>query len=173
MGMSDKVRYNVQMPEDLREDAKRNAKRGELAEEVRSVFRRIAYGEGASRSPSELEKAKNELQEVRAQIDSLRHERTMLESKIQTKESRATRLEERIENLERENDELETKMEMLENMLHEGKRLWPTVIKNTADVDEGTAQKLYEQLRERNAELPEEAFNEPDLKDPNNWKKGN
>lgn len=166
----EKARYNVQMPKELRDDAKRNAERGELAEEVRALFRRKAYGVDETGQHTELQEVKAELREVRQQIDELRHDRSIIDSKIQTKEARATRLEERVEALEVENEELDTKLQMLENMLSEGTRLWPTYIKNTADVDIGTANHLYEELQERNGELPDEAFEEPGVTESSNWK---
>jgi len=165
-----KVKYNVQMPEDLRDDAKRRAERGELAEEVRSLFRRKAYGADGTGETTELQEKKAELTEVRQQIDNLRLKRSQIDSKIEGKESRATRLEEQIEALENENNQLETKIEMLENMLTEGTPLWPTYIKNTADVDTSTAHKLYEELKGRNRELPDVAFEEPSIDDSNDWR---
>jgi hypothetical protein len=63
------------MPEELREDAKAKTERGELAEEVRDLFRQKAYGMGAGESPTELERKKAELESVRNNIDNLRHRR--------------------------------------------------------------------------------------------------
>jgi predicted nucleic acid-binding Zn-ribbon protein len=165
----DYVRYTVQMPRELREDAKRNTERGELAEEVRDVFRQRAYGIGGTDSPSELDKVKAELRDVRQTIDDLRHRRRQLDAEIEAKETRATRLEERIEALEEERSELETTVDMLENLLLDGDRMWPTRIKNAADVDPSTAEEIYHELRDRNPDLPDAAFEEPALSDPADW----
>lgn len=165
------VRFNVQMSRKLREDAKRNTDRGELSEETRNLFRRKAYGIGSSAESSELDQAKAELREARNNVDQLRHERSMLDAKIESEESRVARLEERIDNLEEERNEMQTKVDMLENMLHNGERMWPVRIKNAADVDIETATKLYDELQDRNDELPEEAFEEPDVSTPANWMK--
>jgi len=166
----DKVRFNVKMDEKLRDDAKRNTERGELSEEVRSVFRRKAYGIDSEGKPSEIERKKAELRDVRDAIDEKRRERERINAEISAEETRATRLEERISELEQQRDELGQAVEMLENMLHDGDRMWPTRIKNAVDVDSATATELYEQLQERNSELPDAAFTEPAVNDPVNWR---
>lgn len=167
---AEEVRYNVKMPEKLREDAKRKTKRGELSQEVRDLFRRKAYGADASQEFSELEQKKAELREVRRDIDRLRDNRADIENKIQSKERRVTRLEEQIERLERETDQLETQLEMLENMLQNGEYIWPVRIKNAADVDAETAKQLHQQMKSRNPEVPERAFEEPHIHDPDDWR---
>jgi chromosome segregation ATPase len=165
----DAVRYTVQMPRELREDAKRNAERGELAEEVRDVFRQRAYGIGGTDQPTELEKTKAELRDVRRTVDDLRHRRRQLDAEIEAKETRATRLEERVEALENERSEIETTVDTLENLLLDGDRMWPTKIKNAADVDASTAEELYHELRDRNPDLPDAAFEEPTVTAPADW----
>lgn len=167
----DTVRYNVQMPKQLREDAKANAERGELAGEVRDVFRRKAYGMGGEETPSEIEQTKAELREVRDQIDEFRAKRDRIDRKIQTKESRVTRLEERLSELKDERSEVNAKLDVLENMLRNGERMWPVRIKNAVDVDRGTAEELYQELQARNGELPPVAFEEPDIDTPADWRK--
>jgi len=167
----DDVRFNVKMPADLRDDAKRNAERGELSKEVRDLFRRKAYGATEGTQPSKLDQKQSELAEVRQQIDELRHKRSRLDTKIESKETRAARLEEQISSLIEERDELEQAMETLENMLHSGERMWPTRIKNAADVDAETARRLYDELKDANADLPDAAFEEPEVRDPNDWRK--
>jgi chromosome segregation ATPase len=166
----DEVRYNVKMRRQLREDAKRNCERGELADEVRNLFRRRAYGEDAAGKTTELDKAKAEIREVRKRIDDLRDDRAEIENEIESQERRANRLEERIDQLEHSQSQLEQAVEMLENMLQSGERMWPTRIKNAADVDVSTADQLYQQLQDRNPELPPEAFEEPNIHASNDWR---
>lgn len=166
----DEVRFNVKMPRTLRDDAKENAMRGELSEEVRNLFRQKAYGVGKSDSPSELEQTEAELREVRNQIDGLRHDRNKINAEIDSKETRAVRLEERISELKSDESEMEHALGVLENMLRNGERMWPVRIKNAVDVDPGTAQQLYTELQARNSELPEAAFKEPNIHAPNDWR---
>jgi len=166
----DEVRYNVKMRRQLRDDAKRNTERGELAENVRELFRRKAYGEGATGTTTEVERLKAELREVRERIDDLRDERSKIETEIQSQERRANRLEERIDQTEQQQSELDQTLNTLENMLQNGERMWPTRVKNAADVDKGTAQKIYQQLRNRNAELPNAAFTEPAVHESTDWR---
>lgn len=168
--MSDEeVRYNVKMPQRLREDAKRNTDRGELADEVRKVFRRKAYGETAVDEPSELEKAKAELESVRERIDDKRRDRGRIENEIEALETRAARLEERIESLEEEHNAIDQAIEMLENMLQNGDRMYVARIKNAADVDEDTAKEIQARLKDRNAELPDRAFKLPTPHEDADW----
>jgi chromosome segregation ATPase len=164
------VRYNVQMPKKLRDDAKRQTKRGELAQQVRDVFRRTAYGAEASEEFNELEQKKAELREVREHIDNLRNKREKIGTQIKSQERRATRLEEQISSLKQETSQLETQLEMLENMLHSGEYIWPIRIKNAADVDMSTAKQLHKELQQRNSEVPQTAFQEPHMHDPDDWR---
>jgi chromosome segregation ATPase len=165
----DEVRYNVKMRRQLREDAKRKAERGELADDVRNLFRRKAYGEQAAGETTELERTKAELRDVRDRIDDLRRERSQIDSEIQAQETRATRLEERVEALEEQQNDLEQTVETLENLLQSGERMWPTKVKNAADVDKDTAVQLHEQLKDRNADLPTEAFEQSSVHEPFDW----
>jgi len=163
------VRYNVKMPERLREDAKRNTQRGDLAKEVRAVFRRKAYGEGAVDEESKLDEAKSELTSVRERIDDLRRDRGKIDNEIETQERRATRLEERISNLEEQQDEVEQAIETLENMLQSGEMMWRKRIQNATEFDESTADKVLVELKNRNPEIPAYAFEKPKMHQPNDW----
>lgn len=165
------VRFNVKMRMQLRDDAKRNTKRGELSEEIRDLFRRKAYGEQAAGETNEIDQLKAELRSVRDRIEDLRKERGKIENELESQERRGARLEERISALERDQQELTQTLETLENMLQSGERMWPTRVKNAADVDRDTAQKLYQQLKDRNGELPTAAFEEPSVHEPNDWRR--
>lgn len=159
MSDDETVRYNVQMPRELRQDAKRNADRGELAEEVRDLFRRKAYGNAAAgESPTELQRMRQKLKEARRQLDDYRHKRDQLEAKVSTQETRVARLEERVSELEKRRGEAQQAYDTLETMLHNGERLPVTRIQNVADVDEGTAHELQQTLRDENPDVPEVAF---------------
>jgi chromosome segregation ATPase len=166
----DEVRYNVKMRRQLRRDAKRNTERGDLADEVRDLFRRKAYGEQAAGETTELERVKAELQDARERVDDLRTQRGRIDNEIESQERRINRLEERVSSLTEERDELEQTLDTLENMLHSGERMWPTRVKNAADVDRDTAEQLYTQLKDRNAELPNAAFEEPGVHTPTDWR---
>lgn len=166
----DEVRYNVKMRRQLREDAKRNTERGELADGVRNLFRRKAYGEQAAGETTELERTKAELRDVRDRIDDLRRDRSRIETEIESQETRATRLEERVESLEEKQNDLEQTVETLENLLQNGERMWPTKVKNAADVDKDTAVQLHEQLKDRNPDLPKEAFEQASVHEDFDWR---
>jgi len=169
--MSDeKVRFNVQMPESLRSDAKAKTERGELAEEVRDLFRRKAYGMGSGESSTELERKKAELESVRNDIDNLRHRRRQTDAKIETKEARAARLEEQIAEMEEQRDEVKQSLRMLENMIRNGERLWPKKIENYADVDAQLAEEMHHDLQDELGEVPEAAFEKPTRDEAADWR---
>lgn len=170
MTEGEEVRFNVKMPKELREDAKRNTQRGELSQEVREVFRRKAYGMGSEGVASELDQALAELEEVRVSINKAKLERDKINAKITSKEKREARLEERVERLRQEREEMNQVVNTIENMLQEGDRMFPTRIKNAADVDESTAVEIHQELKDRNPDLPDVAFQEPGIHAPTDWK---
>lgn len=170
MSDDERVRYTVQMPKRLREDAKDNSAHGELSEAVREIFRERAYGIGRDETPSKLDQKQAQLRDVREHIDDVRQQRKELQAELETYEARENRLEEEIRHLEREQNQLEQSIEMLTNMLHNGERMWPTRIKNAAEVDEETAVQIHDELKQENAELPERAFEEPGIHDPADWR---
>lgn len=159
------VRYNVQMRRQLREDAKRNSERGELAEDVRNLFKRRAYGTGGINENTELERLKAELQEVRDRIDDLRRQRREIDTEIESQETRANRLEERISNLEEKDDKFETVVSTLESVLLDGGRVFPE------RVDDGlNADAVIEELKNRNPDVPAKAFRLAKPHEPTDWR---
>jgi len=165
----EEVRYTVKMRRQLREDAKRKSEHGELADDVRNLFRRRAYGAGGVETNSELQRTKEELQSIRERIDELRRKRGQIDNEIQSQEARANRLEERIESLEEDKDLLDEKVGFVENMLLDGDRMWPVRIKNAVGVNEDIANEIYHELKQKNQDLPEEAFEEPAVHAPVKW----
>lgn len=161
----EEVRFNVKMRRQLRDDAKRNVERGELSEEVRDLFRRKAYGTGAAKENSEIERLRSELQEVRDRIDDLRRERRQIDAEIESQESRATRLEERISQLEEQTDEFDTVVETLETLLHDGARIFPERVDDQLD-----SERVINELKDRNPDVPECAFRLAEPHEPNDWR---
>lgn len=159
------VRYNVQMRRQLREDAKRNTERGELAEDVRNLFRRRAYGHAGEADNSELERARAELEEVRDRLDDLRRERRQIDAEIESQESRATRLEERITRLEEQDGKFETVVETLESILLDGGRIFPERVDDDLDAGE-----VIDELKDRNPHVPEHAFDLARPGEPTDWR---
>jgi septal ring factor EnvC (AmiA/AmiB activator) len=171
MGDDDTARYNVQMPKQLRSDAKRNTERGELSEAVRDLFRRKAYGApAADESPTELQRKRQELKEARRQLDDYRHERDQLEAKVSSQETRVARLEEQVSELEKQRANTQEMYDVLETMLQNGERLPVTRIQNVTDVDEQTARDLQQTLREEHPDVPDAAFSLAAPGEPTDWK---
>lgn len=164
-GKDEEVRYNVKMRRQLRSDAKRNTERGELAEEVRDLFRRKAYGCDATSGNSELDQLQAELDDVRDRIDDLRRQRRQIDAEIESQESRAARLEERITRLEERSDRFETVVETLESMLLDGARIFPERVDDDLD-----AERVITALKERNPDVPDEAFRLSNPHEPTDWR---
>ena len=170
--MSDKdeaVRFTVQMPPTLREDAKESTERGELAEEIRDLFREKAYGVGGTESSTQLERKQAELERVQRNKEDARHDRNKLNSKIQTLEQREERLKAEIDELQQDKEQIDQWLATLERMVQNGTRMWPRRIKNELGVDSDTARELYDRLKAQNANLPDEAFSEPSIHTPSDW----
>lgn len=165
MSDDNEVRFNVVMPERLRDDAKRNTERGELSEDVRDLFRRKAYGAAGTSENTELEQAQAELNDIRDRIDELRRERRRIDAEIETQESRATRLEERISKLEEGSDKFETVVETLESMLLDGSRIYAERVDDELD-----AVRVIKELRSRNPDVPDEAFRLSKPDEPFDWR---
>jgi chromosome segregation ATPase len=161
----DEVRISVKMRRQLREDAKRNTERGELSEEVRDLYRRIAYGTAGSEQQTEIERARAELQEVRDRIDELRQRRRKIDAEIETQETRATRLEERIESLEEQSNTFGTTVETLEGVLLDGGRIFPERVDDALNADA-----VIQELKDRNPDVPEYAFRLASPNEPNDWR---
>jgi len=161
----EEVRFNVKMTQRLRDDAKRNSERGELSEGVRDLFRRRAYGEGATSGNTELERAKAELRDVRNRIDDLRRERRQVDAEIESQETRETRLEERVSSLEEKNDKFGTVVETLETMLKDGARIFPERVDDDLNADE-----VIQELKDRNPSVPDSAFSLAGVHEPNDWR---
>lgn len=161
----DEVRFNVAMPERLRDDAKRNTERGELSQDVRDLFRRKAYGSAGTSDNTELEQTQAELNDVRDRIDELRKERRRIDAEIETQESRATRLEERVEKLENNTEKFDTVLETLESILLDGGRIYPERVD-----DELEADRVIQELRSRNPDVPDEAFRLSKPDEPFDWR---
>ena len=164
--MSDEdVRFNVAMSRRLRDDAKRNTERGELSQDVRDLFRRKAYGSAGTSDNTELEQKQAELNDVRDRIDDLRKERRRIDAEIETQESRATRLEERISKLEEGSEKFDTVLKTLEKMLLDGSRIYPERVD-----DELEADRVIQELRSRNPDVPDEAFRLSKPDEPFDWR---
>lgn len=160
----DPVRFNTTMNRRLRDDAKRETEHGELADEIRDLFRRIAYGTDGEEQ-GELDRVRAELEAVRDRKDDLRRERRRVDAEIESVESRETRLEERIETLESKDDKFDTVVETLESFLLDGQRIIPSRVDDDLD-----PHRVIEELQARNPDVPAVAFETPAQGDPVDWR---
>jgi len=121
---------------------------------------------GGTSQNTELEQKQAELEDVRDRIDDLRRERRRIDAEIESQESRATRLEERISKLEERTDAFETVVDTLESMMLDGARIFPERVDDELD-----AQRVMEELKERNPDVPEYAFRLADRQEPTDWRR--
>lgn len=153
------VRTTVSVPEHLREAAKRNSEHGEISERVRDVLREIAYGENIA----EHERKKQELAQTRQKKDELRNKLTEIQAELENVERKERRLEEQIEQSQTTEQEYKTILQTLEAEVRDGANI--TVqrrsVKNAAEIKGIEPEEVVGELKDRNPEIPEHAFQPP------------
>lgn len=152
----DTVRTTITMPRHLRDAAKENAEHGELSERVRSLYRRIAFGEDVDQHETvklELERVRSDKDDVRAQIRDLQAELDRLETK-------EARLEEKLSKHTSRQQKYEGHLESLETLLYDGVHVdeeHPGVEK-AANAAQVSPSDVIDDLRERNPQIPDYAY---------------
>lgn len=155
-------RINVAVPQSVHETAKKKLEYGGISREVRDTLRRVAFGEDMNQR-SRLEHQLTELQDER---DELRAERREIDAKIETIETRITGIQNDISQLSTEEERYESKLEELEYRVREdGTRLFAenTHVERVAKAAEREPEAVVNDLKERNPDIPDYAFEEGDL----------
>ena len=163
---SGRSQINFTCDRDAKELAKDKLDHGELSAELRQTVQRLAFGEEIS----QRETTKRRLAELRDEKDTLRSEKREIEAQLEDVEQEITRVEERLDKMERKEDKYEASLEMLEESLRNGQRVFEDhgqVIK-AAKVGGKDAADVLDELRERNPDIPEQAFHTK-LQDRREW----
>ncbi len=156
MSGDDHVRVTHRVPSHVRDAAQDRTEHGELSEEVRSLYQRIAFGEEVA----EHDTVRRELERVRDEKDDTRRQIRELQAELEELERRETRLEEKLSKHTSRQDKYEGHLEALETQLRDGTHIWPDHpgVKRAANTAEMEPEEVIEELQERNPEVPDYAF---------------
>lgn len=150
------VRTTIQMPRNIRDEAKNQTEHGELSEMVRDLFREVAFGEEINKR----EQYKKQLERVRDEKDEVRGEIRDLQSRLDTLEDKESRLEERLSESTSLKDKYDGMLEMLEQTLYSGTHVDKNhgAVERAANTAGVEPEDVIEDLKDRNPEVPDYAF---------------
>lgn len=157
------ARVTHEVPESVYQDAKQVAEWGERTEYVRMAYRTLAYGD-AEGSRSRLQ---FELERVREQKDNVRARIRDLQAELEDIEQRETRLEERLDKAKTADEKYKGHLESLETNLRDGMNVYPGhgAVERAASIGNKTPEEVVDDLQERNPSLPAHAFIRADRAD--------
>lgn len=150
------VQVSHLVPKQLREDAQENSGHGDLSDAVRQAYRIVAYGddyENTARLKQRLERAKNEYKRLREEEDRVQEQKEETQKRIQ-------RLRERIEEAESQEERYDELLADLESQIYAGSHVFPSHgdVEEAADVAGKEPEAVIDDLKERNSDIPEDAF---------------
>jgi len=159
---------NFKAPEESVEEAKSGLEHGELSEELRATINRLAHGADVA----EETRLTDRLRTLREEQRDLRTERDNIESKIDEKSREIERVEQRLDALRDQQGEYDGVLAMLEEDLNNGVRILggSDKIKRAAKLGDCEVNDVVADLKERNPDVPIEAFTQADAQEPANWK---
>lgn len=165
---STKVTFEVDA--DAWDTAKDKAEWGEMSERLRKTVEEKAYGTEVTerkRLKEKLENLRQEKREYDTEIDGLRADRDEVSRKI-------SRIEDRLDTLMQKDGEYEGFLQSIEEDLHEGVRFDPQngKIERASELGECDPADVIETLKERNPDVPDQAFELPSAGESPNWKDG-
>lgn len=150
------VQVSHLVPKSVREDAQENSGHGDLSDAVRMAYRTIAYGDdyqNTTRLKQRLERAKNEYRR-------LVEEKEAIEAEMHDCEERIRSLREQLDEAQKADERYEQLLEELEEKLYAGSHVFPNHgdVIEAAEIGSVSEQEVIDELRERNPEIPEDAF---------------
>lgn len=166
--MSDKRQVTFNADKETVETAKEKLEYGELSEELRGRLDEIAYGAQTTKREQlkeQLEKLRGDKQEVHHEIEELENEEKEIDRKIR-------RVEEQLDAIRDTDGEYNGALEMIEVKLERGERMFSTHedVERAAQIGQKPKQDVIQDLRERNPDLPDEAFELSAPHEPTNWR---
>lgn len=165
----DKQQVVFLCPQEDYETAQQKTGHGEMSEELRAKVQEIAYGTEVTerkRIREQLEEERESKRDVEQEIENLRHKRDEHERRI-------SNLEQRLEQLMDTDGEYEGYLQAIESNLRDGKRIYVNHgdTERAAELGNCEPADVIEALKERNPDLPEDAFREAKLHEEANWQK--
>lgn len=153
----DTVRVNVEVPQSVRDTAKKKLGHGGISKEVRNRLREIAFGPELNQR-SRLERQRQDLAD---ELRGLREERRGIDSQIETVENRIDAVDDQLASLSSREEKFEAKVEELESRLRrDGVRIDPEhpAVVRAAATGGVEPEGVLEELKERNPDVPDFAF---------------
>jgi septal ring factor EnvC (AmiA/AmiB activator) len=165
----DKKQVVFLCPREDYETADKKTGHGEMSEELREKVQEIAYGTEVTerkRLREQLEEEREDKRDIEQEIENLRHKRDEKERRIANKERR-------LEELMETDGEYEGYLQAIESDLRDGKRIYVNHGKaeRAAELGNCDPADVVKALKERNPDLPEEAFQEAKLHEEADWQK--
>lgn len=159
------VRITFEAPESVRDGAKQKLPHGGMSEELRDTLTRIAFGEDMNQR-SRLEKQKEDLKEKLREKREIRRE---ADADIETLEGRLQGINEKLDQISTGEERYEAKLESLEyNVRVDGTHLDPGhgQVKSVAGEFGKSPEGVIKDLKHRNPDVPDQAFEEGMGADP-------
>jgi len=154
--------------ENTLEEAKSGLDRGDLSNELRSTVERLAHGADVA----EETRLKDRLETIREDKRELRQERDQIERQLEEKSREEERIEQRLDHLRDQEGEYDGVLAMLEEDLHDGVRIigGGEKIQKAARIGDCTTDDVIDDLKERNPDVPEDAYRRARAGEEPNWK---
>jgi len=158
---------NFKAPETTVEEAKSGLDHGELSEELRATVQRLAHGADVA----EETRLTDRLQTLREERRNKRQERENIEQELEELNRDIERVEQRLDALRDQQGEYDGVLAMLEEDLNDGVRILggSDKIKRAAKLGDCDVEDVIADLKERNPNLPDAAFERADAQEPANW----
>jgi len=141
---------------------------GEMSERLRDTVVEIAFGADISKR----EKVRRRLEEVRKKRDDALDQADKLRSDSRQYNARIAELEQTLSHLNDADGEYSGALQVIEDLLIMGARIDPehVQVKRAAALQKVRPEQVIEDLKNRNSELPPEAFRFAEPGEPADWK---
>lgn len=162
------AQIHVKVPRDVKDAVKDKLQHGGLSREVRDMCERIAFGAEVNKR-SRLERQREDLEE---DLRDAREKRREIDATIETNEERISAIDAKLSNLTKREDKYEAKLEELEGKLREdGMRIDPgrKDVSRAAQTGEVEPEGVIRDLKERNPDVPDYAFEDGLHDHEHNW----
>jgi len=150
------VQVSHLVPEDVKEDARENAQHGDLSEAVRQAYEIVADGDDYE----DRFRLEQRLERTRSEYESLVEQKERIEREMRDLKSQIGRLESKLESIEEADAEYNESLKDLTVSLRQGEHLFPShaAVQEAAELGNCEARDVIQELKDRNPEIPDDAF---------------
>lgn len=159
---------NFKANSDTVEEAKSKLDYGEMSEILRRALEEVAHGADVA----EETRLTDRLKTLRENRRGLRQERDNIETELDEVNRKIERVEQRLDSVREQEGQYDGVLAMLEEDLHDGMRILKesNKIQRAAKVGDCSAGDVIADLKERNPDVPDEAFRKAKPTEEGNWK---